>query len=136
MLPLLLPLLLLLLLLMVMVVAGWPIREGAVLAAKDIPKVQRLGVQDPYVVINHAGASRRTRTCNNGGQNPVFHHETHSLPLDPSKPLEVVLFNDRGMRDELIGTAQCVPPPLPSRPLGLHPSRTIPPLSLPHSSRL
>lgn len=72
--------------------------------AKDLKDVQWVGKQDPYVKLHLAGQTFQTKTCNDGGSNPVF-DETFNFNVIDDNTLELEIFDEEMGKDEALGTA-------------------------------
>ncbi|KAG2493723.1 hypothetical protein HYH03_008236 [Edaphochlamys debaryana] len=74
--------------------------------AQGIKDQDWFGRQDPYVKVRVGSQERRSRTCTDGGRNPVW-EETFEYSILNENNIELTLFDEDTLaRDDLIGTAQ------------------------------
>ncbi|OQR85980.1 protein kinase [Achlya hypogyna] len=75
-----------------------------VVQARGLRSVQRIGIQDPYVVLRLGAECARSDTHDNGGAAPVWLYSRTfgSLPM-PLPKLEISVMNDNWLKDKAIG---------------------------------
>ncbi|XP_024640952.1 extensin isoform X2 [Medicago truncatula] len=87
-------------------IQGQPL-EVTVVSCSKLKDTEWISRQDPYVCIEYASTKFRTRTCTDGGKNPVF-QEKFILPLiEGLREINVVVWNSNTVSfDDFIGTGK------------------------------
>ncbi|KAJ4769669.1 Calcium-dependent lipid-binding (CaLB domain) family protein [Rhynchospora pubera] len=81
--------------------------QVTVVSGKKLRDTEMFTEQDPYVCLEYANSRLRTRTCKDGGRNPVF-GEKFQIPLvEGLTDLNIVVWNSNTLRqDDFIGSGR------------------------------
>uniref|UniRef100_A0A7N0T3T7 C2 domain-containing protein n=1 Tax=Kalanchoe fedtschenkoi TaxID=63787 RepID=A0A7N0T3T7_KALFE len=81
------------------------ILEVTVVAGNRLTNTERFTKQDPYVYVEYGSTKKRTRTCKDGGVNPVFHDKFQFELIEGLHKLTVrVLNRNRFTAHQFIGS--------------------------------
>ncbi|CAM8977272.1 unnamed protein product [Rhodiola kirilowii] len=73
-------------------------RFNAVVSGTGLKDTERYGKQDPYVVVKYGSTEYRTRTCKDGGKNPVFYPDKFQFKLiEGIRELRVTALNSNNL---------------------------------------
>ncbi len=75
--------------------------------ATGLRSTQTFGKQDPYVKIGAGRVTRKTRVDENGHKTPTWNQTLELGNLAPGQTLEVVVWNQNSLSDNVIGTGSC-----------------------------
>lgn len=79
----------------------------AVVCCSKLKDTEWISRQDPYVCLEYGSTKFRTRTCTDGGKNPLF-HEKFTFPLiEGLREINVIVWNSNTLTfDDFIGTGK------------------------------
>ncbi|XP_057450374.1 elicitor-responsive protein 1 [Lotus japonicus] len=89
-----------------MSIQGQPL-EVTVVSCSKLKDTEWISRQDPYVCVEYGNTKFRTRTCTDGGRNPVF-QEKFTFPLiEGLRDINVIVWNSNTLSfDDFIGTGK------------------------------
>ncbi|XP_004511287.1 elicitor-responsive protein 3 [Cicer arietinum] len=87
-------------------IQGQPL-EVTVVCCSKLKDTEWISRQDPYVCLEYGSTKFRTRTCTDGGKNPLF-HEKFTFPLiEGLREINVIVWNSNTLTfDDFIGTGK------------------------------
>ncbi|KAK7253200.1 hypothetical protein RIF29_37726 [Crotalaria pallida] len=81
--------------------------EVTVVGCSKLKDTEWISRQDPYVCLEYASSKFRTRTCTDGGKNPVFQEKFVFALIEGLRELNVVVWNSNTLTfDDFIGTGK------------------------------
>ncbi|KAI5598154.1 hypothetical protein BDE02_02G113700 [Populus trichocarpa] len=87
-------------------IQGFPL-EVTVVACYNLEDKEWISRQDPYVSVEYGNTKYRTKTCTDGGRNPVFQEKFIFTLVEGLRELSVVVWNSHTLSaDEHIGTGR------------------------------
>ncbi|WJX54534.1 hypothetical protein P8452_40404 [Trifolium repens] len=87
-------------------IQGQPL-EITVVSCSKLKDTEWISRQDPYVCLEYATTKFRTRTCTDGGKNPVFQEKFVFPLIEGLRELNVVVWNSNTVTfDDFIGTGR------------------------------
>ncbi|KAL5182232.1 C2 domain-containing protein [Glycine soja] len=90
-------------------IQGQPI-EVTVVSCSKLKDTEWISRQDPYVCVEYGSTKFRTRTCTDGGKNPVFQEKFIFPLIEGLRELNVLVWNSNTLTlDDFIGSGKYVP---------------------------
>jgi len=87
----------------------------AVVSCSKLKDTEWISRQDPYVCVEYGSTKFRTRTCTDGGKNPVFQEKFVFPLIEGLREINVLVWNSNTLTfDDFIGSGKSVHVCLPS----------------------
>ncbi|WCJ17758.1 Calcium-dependent lipid-binding (CaLB domain) family protein [Euphorbia peplus] len=81
--------------------------EVTVVGCTKLKDTEWISRQDPYVIVEYGGKKSRTRTCTDGGKNPVFQEKFVFTLIEGLRELDIVVWNSNTLTyDDFIGSGK------------------------------
>ncbi|XP_024533166.1 X-linked retinitis pigmentosa GTPase regulator-interacting protein 1 [Selaginella moellendorffii] len=81
--------------------------EINVLGGRKLKDTEWFGTQDPYVILQYGSQKFTTKTCKDGGENPVFNDNFTPSLIEGVREMSVEVWNENSMRsDQCIGAGK------------------------------
>jgi Ca2+-dependent lipid-binding protein len=76
----------------------------SVMQGKLYHDTEKFGKMDPFVLINYIGTIFKTKTKNEGGNNPVW-NESFDIPIQSMGDfLEIAIYDEDSLTNDLVGS--------------------------------
>ncbi|XP_065872869.1 leucine-rich repeat extensin-like protein 3 [Euphorbia lathyris] len=81
--------------------------EVTVVGCNKLKDTEWISRQDPYVIVEYGSKKSRTRTCTDGGKNPVFQEKFVFTLIEGLRELNIVVWNSNTLTyDDFIGSGK------------------------------